>query len=86
VSASRGRPELDVTGFLTIGAMIATCVVVGLGLGLLLDHELSTSPLFLFIGLICGIGAGVFATWLRIRTYLKDSGMTGSDLDESGSS
>ncbi len=68
-------------GFLTIGAMIATCVVVGLGLGLLLDQELSTSPGFLVIGWVCGIGAGVLATWLQIRKYLKDSG-----INESGSS
>jgi ATP synthase protein I len=68
-------------GFLTIGAMIATCVVVGLGLGLLLDHELGTTPVFLFIGLVCGIGAGVLATWLQIRKYLKDS-----EINESGSS
>jgi F0F1-type ATP synthase assembly protein I len=74
VPAGRGRPELDVTGFLTIGAMIATCVVVGLGLGLFGDHELGTSPVFTFIGLICGIGAGIVATWLRIRTYLDESG------------
>ena len=74
MAPNRGRPELDITGFLTIGAMIAGCVIAGLGVGLLADHELGSSPVFTFIGLICGIGAGVTATWLRIRKYFNESG------------
>jgi F0F1-type ATP synthase assembly protein I len=70
----RGRPELDVTGFLTIGAMIAGCVVVGLGLGLFADHLLGSSPVGTFIGLFCGIGAGVMATWVQLKKYLDESG------------
>lgn len=74
MSMNRRRPELDVTGFLTIGAMIAGCVVAGLGLGLFVDHQLGSSPVCTFIGLVCGIGAGVTATWFQIRKYLNESG------------
>lgn len=38
--------------------------------GLVLDALLHTSPLFLFIGLVVGIGAAIAAVYGRLRRYL----------------
>jgi F0F1-type ATP synthase assembly protein I len=61
----RGR---DLVG---LGGMLAGAVVVGLVLGLLLDHVAGTSPTFTLAGIAVGIAAGVVAFWFRVRSVLR---------------
>jgi F0F1-type ATP synthase assembly protein I len=61
----RGR---DLVG---LGGMLAGAVVVGMVIGLLLDHAAGTSPTFTLIGIALGIAAGVTAFWVRVRSVLR---------------
>ena len=47
----------------------AMCLGIGLGVGWLIDQALNTLPLFLFLGLIAGITAGVLATRAELKRY-----------------
>lgn len=54
--------------FAGLGLMNAMCLGLGLLGGWLVDRALGTLPLFMFIGLVLGIAAGVVATrasWKR---------------------
>jgi F0F1-type ATP synthase assembly protein I len=51
--------------------MLAGAVVVGLVLGLLLDHAAGTSPAFTLAGIALGIVAGAVAFWARVRSALR---------------
>jgi F0F1-type ATP synthase assembly protein I len=61
----RGR---DLVG---LGGMLAGAVVVGMVVGLLLDHVAGTSPAFTLVGLALGIAAGIAAFWVRVRSVLR---------------
>jgi F0F1-type ATP synthase assembly protein I len=52
-----------------IGLLNAICLLGGLGLGWFADHELGTLPLFMLVGLIGGIAAGVAATRSEFKRY-----------------
>jgi len=52
-----------------IGLQLGASVLVGLGLGLLLDRFFRTSPWFLLIGLILGILSGGYSV---VRMVLKE--------------
>ena len=43
-----------------LGIRLGISVIVGLGGGLLLDNWLGTSPIFLLIGMVLGIGAAMY--------------------------
>ena len=45
------------------------CLALGLGVGWLIDRALDTLPLFLFLGLIAGVGMGVLATRAELKRY-----------------
>lgn len=54
--------------FAGLGLMNALCLLAGLAGGWFLDQALGTLPVFLFVGLVLGIAAGVLATraeWKR---------------------
>jgi F0F1-type ATP synthase assembly protein I len=53
-----------------IGALNATCWLVGIGLGWLIDDRLHTVPLFMLLGLVAGAAVGVAATYKEVRRYL----------------
>jgi F0F1-type ATP synthase assembly protein I len=61
----RGR---DLAG---LGGMLAGAVVLGMVIGLLVDHAAGTSPVFTLVGLGLGIAAGVGAFWVRVRSVLR---------------
>ena len=42
----------------TVGVQLAISVFIGLGAGIFVDKVLGTEPVFLFIFLLAGIGAG----------------------------
>jgi F0F1-type ATP synthase assembly protein I len=50
--------------------MNAVALLVGFGLGWLIDTKLGTIPIFIFVGLFVGAACGVYATYRRIRRYL----------------
>jgi F0F1-type ATP synthase assembly protein I len=56
---------------LGLGVVIAAVLLVGLGLGALVDSLAGTGPLFLLLGLLLGIVAAVAYAVARFRTYLK---------------
>lgn len=61
----RGR---DLVG---LGAMLSGAVVVGTGLGLVLDRQVDSSPAFTLVGLALGMVAGAAGFWVRVRTALR---------------
>ena len=56
---------------LTLGGMLVGCIVIGLGLGLLLDAWRDTSPAFVLAGTALGIVAAGTGFWLRVRDFLR---------------
>jgi F0F1-type ATP synthase assembly protein I len=56
---------------LGMGAVIAVELLVGLGLGWLVDKLLGTGPVFLLIGLVLGVVGAVCYTVVEFRKYLK---------------
>lgn len=55
--------------FAGLGMLNALCLGGGLAGGWFVDQALGTLPLFLFIGLLVGIGAGVAATRSEIKRF-----------------
>ena len=51
--------------------MLVGSIVIGLGLGLLLDAWWDTSPAFVLAGTALGIVAAGTGFWLRVRTFLR---------------
>jgi F0F1-type ATP synthase assembly protein I len=64
------KPTLSVFTFAQLGTMNAACLLVGFGIGWLVDTKLDTTPIFIFVGLLVGAGCGVYASYRRIRRYL----------------
>ena len=56
-ASSRRRPRSGFALAGTIGGYVAICILVGLAVGLLLDHLLHTAPLFLIAGVVVGFVA-----------------------------
>jgi hypothetical protein len=52
-----------------LGMLNAICLVLGGGLGWLLDHVLGTLPIFLLLGLLGGAVLGVLGTRAELRRY-----------------
>jgi Putative F0F1-ATPase subunit Ca2+/Mg2+ transporter len=55
--------------YMGIGMLNAICLVLGGGLGWLLDHVLGTLPIFLLLGLLAGVALGVLGTRAELRRY-----------------
>jgi F0F1-type ATP synthase assembly protein I len=68
-----GHPDPTLRGrdLVGLGGMLAGAVVLGMVLGLLVDHVAGTSPAFTLVGLAVGIAAGAFAFWARVRSVLR---------------
>ena len=56
---------------LGMGAVVAAELVAGLALGWLVDRLAGTTPVFLLVGVLLGIGAAVSYTVVEFRKYLK---------------
>ncbi len=56
--------------FLVMGTTIATCVALGVGLGLWADHAWGTAPGGLLIGIVLGTVAAVVSVIQQIRRFL----------------
>lgn len=65
---TNGGPGIrDLVG---MGVTTAACLVVGFGLGYLLDSLAGTSPAFVLVGLLLGIIGAVAYTIAQFRKYL----------------
>lgn len=59
-----------VLDFLTMGTAIVLCLVLGGGVGYLLDDVAHTAPLLTFVGLALGVAAAVAVTVSHVRRSL----------------
>jgi F0F1-type ATP synthase assembly protein I len=68
-----GHPDPTLRGrdLVGLGGMLAGAVVLGLVVGLLVDHAAGTSPAFTLVGIALGILAGAIGFWLRVRDALR---------------
>ncbi len=55
-----------------ITSQLVGCTLVGLFGGRWVDRQLDSEPLFLVIGLLLGLAAGVFATLKTIRRFFGE--------------
>jgi F0F1-type ATP synthase assembly protein I len=51
----------------TIGGYVALCILLGLGIGFILDRILGTAPLFLIAGVVVGFIASFYLVY-RLAT------------------
>ena len=56
--------------FAGMGLSAATCVAVGVVLGIVGDDQFHTSPALLVVGLIVGVAAAVMLVAAQVRRYL----------------
>lgn len=63
-------PWRAITLVTLIGVDMAICVIAGVFLGKYLDGLFAASPLFLMLGLLAGLGMGVYSVYRIIRGYL----------------
>jgi F0F1-type ATP synthase assembly protein I len=68
-----GHPDPTLRGrdLVGLGGMLAGAVVLGMVLGLLVDHAAGTEPVFTLVGIALGIAAGAVAFWVRVRSVLR---------------
>lgn len=53
----------------TIGGYVALCILVGLGIGIVLDRALHTAPLFLIAGVVLGF---IVSFWLVYKLAMRE--------------
>lgn len=56
--------------FLGLGLAVGLCLAVTVGAGLALDAVLHTSPVFLLVGMVVGLGVAVAMAVTTVRRYL----------------
>jgi len=56
---------------LGIGSLCGVIVGIGVFLGVFVDHEVGTSPLFALVGTVLGIAGAAVGSYQVIRPYLK---------------
>lgn len=68
-----GHPDPTLRGrdLVGLGGMLAGAVVLGMVVGLLVDHAAGTSPAFTLVGLALGIVAAALGFWARVRDALR---------------
>ncbi len=62
---------LRIRDLVGLGALNLACLLAGLALGWFVDGRLLTTPAFTLVGLACGIAAGIWVSWLRVRQFLR---------------
>jgi len=69
-SQRRRRGGVALVG--VIGGYVALSILLGLGLGALLDHWLRSTPLFLIVGVLVGFAASFFLIYKLAMGELLD--------------
>jgi F0F1-type ATP synthase assembly protein I len=54
-----------------LGIRLGVSVIIGLGGGLLLDNWFKTTPVFILIGMVAGIGAAMYTIWDVARDAMR---------------
>ncbi|MGH2446721.1 MAG: AtpZ/AtpI family protein [Candidatus Limnocylindria bacterium] len=54
-----------------LGIRLGVSVIIGLGAGLLLDNWLKTTPIFVLVGMVLGIGAAMYTIWDVARDAMR---------------
>jgi F0F1-type ATP synthase assembly protein I len=67
--ATNGLRGRDLIG---LGGVLAGAVIAGLVLGLLVDDQAGTSPVFTLVGVFAGMVAGAAGFWVRVRSALRE--------------
>ena len=62
-ASPKGRRRGGIALVGTIGGYVALCILVGLGIGWLLDRLLGTAPLFLIAGVVVGFGLSFYLVY-----------------------
>ena len=62
-----------------IGWYFAVCVVLGVGVGVLLDKQFDTRPLLTLIGLAIGLVSAFYGGYLELNEVLSDLSNRGKD-------
>ncbi len=55
-----------------IGWYFALCVVLGVGVGVLLDKEFGSRPILTLIGLLLGLVSAFYGGYLQLKEVLAD--------------
>ncbi|MGG1658652.1 AtpZ/AtpI family protein [Brevibacillus sp. NRS-1366] len=64
------NPWRAITLVTLIGVDMALCVIGGVLLGKYLDSFFGTNPILLMVGLLAGLGIGVYSVYRIVRGYL----------------
>lgn len=67
--ATNGLRGRDLIG---LGGLLAGAVIAGLVLGLVIDDQAGTSPVFTLVGVFVGILAGAAGFVVRVRAALRE--------------
>jgi F0F1-type ATP synthase assembly protein I len=67
----RSDTSLRGRDLLGLGGLLAGAVVAGTVLGLVVDAQAGTSPVFAVVGVFLGIASGAIGFWLRVRDALR---------------
>lgn len=67
--ATNGLRGRDLIG---LGGLLAGALIAGLVLGLVVDDQAGTSPVFTLVGVFLGMAAGAAGFWVRVRTALRE--------------
>ena len=67
--ATNGLRGRDLIG---LGGLLAGAVIAGLVLGIVLDDQFSSSPVFVLIGVFVGMVAGAAGFYVRVRAALRE--------------
>jgi ATP synthase protein I len=51
-----------------VGLTIVISMLIGLGLGLFIDHQFNTAPIATLIGLLLGLAAGVYGVYRLVSS------------------
>ncbi len=69
VWSSRSAAAFQLVG---VGFYIATCIVIGVAVGLFLDDWLGTNPIFLMVFLFLGLAVAFYGTYRMVRLVSED--------------
>ncbi|PZR62475.1 MAG: hypothetical protein DLM71_06595 [Chloroflexi bacterium] len=56
---------------LDLGVRLGVSVILGLGIGLVVDNWLHTTPIFTLIGMVLGIAAAMYTIWDVARDSMR---------------
>lgn len=56
---------------LDLGLRLGISVILGLGLGLIVDGWLATSPIFTLVGMVLGVSAAMYTIWDVARDNMR---------------